>query len=180
MPARRPAKRAPAPKAKRAPARKKRGVPTGYGFFLGLVAVVLLIVGVWVWLSDDDGPSSGGGSEGEGRTVELLTTGYCNCEKCCSWTRNAAGEAVYAYGKLKGKPKSVGRTSSGTTARHGTIAADLTLFPYGTRIEVPGYGTGTVEDIGGMIKDEHIDLWFPTHEEAKRWGRRTLKVCVMK
>lgn len=107
---------------------------------------------------------------------KVLVTGYCNCGKCCGWERLANGETVYTYGKLKGKPKRVGITSRGTTARHGTIAADLRHYPYGVKLYVPGYGYGVVEDIGGAIKGHHIDLWFPTHEEAKRWGAKWLKV----
>lgn len=108
----------------------------------------------------------------------ILVTGYCNCGSCCSWKRNRMGfgEPVYDYGKLKGKPKQVGITASGKKAKRGTIAADPKVFPFGTHLEVPGYGTGTVEDIGGSIKGRHIDVWFPTHAEARRWGARWLKV----
>lgn len=112
----------------------------------------------------------------------VLTTGYCNCGKCCGWKRSwfGFGSPVYSYGRLKGRPKKVGITASGTKAHHGTIAADLKLYPMGTHLNVPGYGKGVVEDIGGAIKGQHIDLWFPTHEEAKRWGKRWLKIDVLR
>ncbi len=108
----------------------------------------------------------------------ILTTGYCNCGKCCGWVRTDGGhgEPVYDYGPLKGRPKRVGITSSGTRAKHGTIAADTRFFRIGTRLHVPGYGDGRVEDVGGAIKGRHIDLWFPTHDAARRWGRRWLRV----
>lgn len=115
-------------------------------------------------------------AEGE---VMMLTTGYCNCEKCCSWTTNELGQAVFAYGKMKGRVKIIGQTSKGTMARRGTVAADLSRFPYGTRLRIPGYGDGVVEDIGGKIRGNHIDLWFPTHEEALRWGCRRIPVRVL-
>jgi 3D (Asp-Asp-Asp) domain-containing protein len=67
-------------------------------------------------------------------------------------------------------------TASGTMAKIGTIAADPKVFPFGTKLKVPGYGMGTVEDIGGAIKGMHIDLWFPTHAAAKKWGARWVKV----
>jgi 3D (Asp-Asp-Asp) domain-containing protein len=86
------------------------------------------------------------------------------------------GAPTYNYGKMKGKPKKVGITASGKRAKHGTIAADPRIFPFGTRLFVPGYGTGTVEDVGGAIKGRHIDAWFPSHEEARRWGTRKLIV----
>lgn len=109
-------------------------------------------------------------------TCEVLTTGYCNCGICCSWQLNDKGEPVVNAGPGKGRPKKVGVTFTGTTAHPGTIAADPKLFPFGTRIYVPGYGPGCVEDIGGAIRGRHLDLWFPTHEEARQWGRRRITV----
>lgn len=111
----------------------------------------------------------------------VTVTGYCNCGKCCGWKRSwfGFGPPVYDYGKLKGKRKRVGITASGTRARHGTLAADPKLFPFGTKLVIPGYGTGVVEDVGGAIKGRHIDAWFPTHEEALRWGRKRLSVTEL-
>ena len=45
---------------------------------------------------------------------------------------------------------------------------------------VPGYGVGTVRDIGGAIKGAHIDIWFPSHNAAIAWGTRKIKVKVAK
>ncbi len=114
--------------------------------------------------------------------VPLLATGYCNCGTCCGWRRNwwHFGRAEYAYGPQKGMRKIVGRTAAGTTARHGTIAADPKVFPFGTRLWIPGYGEGVVEDVGGAIKGRHIDLWFPTHAAARVWGSQELVAAVLK
>ena len=112
--------------------------------------------------------------------MSVIATGYCNCQKCCDWRYTWYGRAVHASGKSKGKPKKVGLTASGTRARHGTIAADTSLLPFGTVIEVPGYGFGRVEDRGGAIKEKHIDLWFRRHSDAKKWGRRQIKIKVWK
>ena len=111
---------------------------------------------------------------------ELLVTGYCNCGKCCGWRKKwfFFGEPVYNYGKMNGTPKKVGVTASGAVAGKGTIAADPAVYPFGTRIGIPGYGVGIVQDIGGSIKGEHIDIWFPSHVEALAWGARKLKVKV--
>ena len=113
---------------------------------------------------------------------ELLVTGYCNCGKCCGWRRKwfFFGEPVYNYGKMKGTPKKVGVTASGAAAAKGTIAADPAVYPFGTRIGIPGYGSGIVQDVGGAIKGAHIDIWFPSHREALAWGARKLKVKVEK
>ena len=113
-------------------------------------------------------------------TYTMETTGYCKCGKCCGWKRNWLFQPVYASGSSKGKRKEVGVTASGTKARPGTIAADTRYFPFGTVIYIPQYGYGRVEDIGGDIKGMHIDLYFHTHDEALRWGRRKTQVKVWK
>ena len=111
----------------------------------------------------------------------LRVTGYCSCGICCGWRRSwfGFGPPVYAQGPLKGKRKRVGVTARGTRAKKGTVAADLKMLPFGTRLDVPGYGAGIVEDTGGAVTGAHIDVWFPTHEAAKRWGVRTLTVDIL-
>jgi len=107
----------------------------------------------------------------------MKTTSYCHCRKCCSYKwflflpYQKTGFASFRF-------KQVGKTSSGATVRPGTIAADTTLFPYGTVMYVPGYGYGRVEDTGGAIKGRHIDLYRPNHWFAKHWGVQTKKVKV--
>lgn len=108
----------------------------------------------------------------------LLTTGYCECGICCGWKRTWYGRPVYAYGPNKGKRKAIGITASGTRAHKGTIAADTRRFPFGTIMYVEGYGYGRVEDRGGEIKGAHIDLFFPSHGQAKDWGKRRKRVKI--
>ncbi len=108
----------------------------------------------------------------------MIVTGYCKCGTCCGWERTWYGRPVYAYGPQKGQRKIVGMTASGTMARKGTIAADPKRYPFGTIMYVDGYGYGRVEDVGGAIKGEHIDLYFYTHDEARRWGRQAKTVKV--
>jgi len=111
--------------------------------------------------------------------VELEATGYCKCGDCCGWKRNAFMQPVFAYGPNKGKKKEVGVTASGTKARLGTIAADTSVYPFGTKIFVPGYGWGVVEDRGGAIKGQRIDLFFNSHRDALQWGRKRVVVEVV-
>ncbi len=101
----------------------------------------------------------------------LVTTAYCPCRECCSWTRNWYGKAVISSGPNKGKAKAVGITANGSKARYGTIAADTSVFPFGTVMYIPGYGYGIVEDRGGDIKGYHIDLYYSSHQTAKEWGK---------
>ena len=130
---------------------------------------------------DDSGPAAFPPPK-EGEKGDVLVTGYCNCGECCGWRFSwlGFGPPVYTYGALKGARKEIGVTARGTVARHGTVAADPKVFPFGTRLLIPGYGTGVVEDVGGAIKGRHIDVWFPSHQPALAWGRRNLKVVPVK
>lgn len=86
------------------------------------------------------------------RTV--TATGYCSCAACCG--------------------KSDGITASGARAAWGTIAAPKT-YAFGSRFTISGLsGTFTVQDRGGAISGNRIDIWFPSHAEALKWGRRTV------
>jgi len=61
----------------------------------------------------------------------------------------------------------------------GTIAADTRYYPFGTRMYVPGYGWGTVEDRGGAIKGiDRIDIFYNSHSEALQWGRKKVRVII--
>lgn len=117
-----------------------------------------------------------------GRVVRLRVTGYCSCGACCGWRRSwfGFGPPVCSYGAEKGRPKRVGLTASGRMAGWGTVAADLRVLPLGTLLYVPGYGPARVDDVGGGVKGEHIDLWFPSHAQALAWGSRRLQVAVGK
>jgi hypothetical protein len=61
----------------------------------------------------------------------------------------------------------------------GTIAADTAYYPFGTRMYVPGYGWGRVEDRGGAIKGPaRIDIFYHSHRDALQWGRRRVNVTI--
>ncbi len=63
--------------------------------------------------------------------------------------------------------------------RDGTIAADTKHYPFGTRMYVPGYGWGKVEDRGKKIKGPtRIDLFFHSHDDALEWGRKKIRVSI--
>lgn len=65
--------------------------------------------------------------------------------------------------------------------KDGTIAADTKYYPFGTRMFIPGYGWGVVQDRGGAIKgSKRIDLYFNSHADALQWGRRKLHVTIEK
>ncbi len=68
-----------------------------------------------------------------------------------------------------------GVTASGVTAV-GKIVAAPPEIPFGTVLKIPGYGVAAVQDRGGAITGNRLDVLFPTHEEAKQWGVQWLKV----
>ncbi len=83
----------------------------------------------------------------------FTVTAYCPCEKCCG---------AYANGY----------TATGEKATQGvTVAADSAVLPMGTEIELDGH-TYTVQDTGGAIAGNRLDLYFDSHEDALRWGVR--------
>jgi 3D (Asp-Asp-Asp) domain-containing protein len=87
---------------------------------------------------------------------------------------------AYDNGTSQGKNKTFGVTSSGEKARKGTIAADIRRYPYGTRMYVPGYGWGEVQDTGSAITGDRIDVFFPKKKDAISWGRKYLDVTIIK
>ncbi len=112
------------------------------------------------------------------RVVRMEVTGYCPCGTCCGWRRNWLFRPVLSSGPRRGKPKAVGVTASGTQAGPGTIAADPRILPFGTRLYVPGYGYGIVEDTGEDIRGHRLDVFFKRHAKALAWGRKTLPVKI--
>ena len=69
-------------------------------------------------------------------------------------------------------------TSTGTTVHWGTVAVDPRYIPYGTRMFIMAsdgsyvYGIATAEDCGGDIKGDRMDLYMPTYEQCREFGRR--------
>ena len=99
--------------------------------------------------------------------VEVIATAYCPCERCCgSYARNRPNGIVY--------------TASGEVAQAGvTIAADWTIYTPGTVVEIEGIGTRVVQDKGGAIKGNRIDIYFEDHAAALDFGRQTVKMRVL-
>ena len=85
-------------------------------------------------------------------------TGYCSCSKCCG--------------------KATGRTASGTIATAGRTVAASSALPYGTQLNINGH-TYTVEDRGGAIKGNKIDIFFSSHAQALAWGVKYLPVEIV-
>lgn len=85
-------------------------------------------------------------------------TAYCPCAKCCGKTN--------------------GITAMGTHATAGRTVAASSKFAFGTKLNINGR-VYTVEDRGGAITGNKIDLFVNTHAEALAWGVRYLPVSVV-
>lgn len=85
--------------------------------------------------------------------------------------------------------RSCGESADGITATlHSVetngfklVAADPRVLPYGSMLTIPGYDTDLVVpvlDCGSAIKGNRLDLLFPTHEQARQWGKKKLLVTI--
>jgi 3D (Asp-Asp-Asp) domain-containing protein len=97
------------------------------------------------------------------RAEVFTATAYCSCVKCCN--KNPSD-------------KRYGITATGKVAQWGTVAVDRNVINLGSRLRIGGfpYATFRAEDVGGAIKGNHIDIWFPSHEEALSFGVKKMVV----
>lgn len=76
-----------------------------------------------------------------------------------------------------------GRTASGIQTRPGIVAADPRVLPLGSVVEIKAgsySGVYTVHDTGGKVKGNLIDVWLPSSKEALQFGRRKIKLQVLR
>ncbi|OTY03318.1 3D domain-containing protein [Bacillus thuringiensis] len=60
------------------------------------------------------------------------------------------------------------------------IAVDPKVIKLGTKVRVEGYGEAIAGDTGGAIKGNKIDVLFPTEKQAREWGRKKVKIEIIK
>ncbi|MDF2679550.1 MAG: hypothetical protein K0R47_740 [Brevibacillus sp.] len=56
--------------------------------------------------------------------------------------------------------------------RKGVVAVDPNVIPLGTHLYIDGYGYAVAADIGGAVKQRHVDLYLPTLTEAQGYGMK--------
>lgn len=111
------------------------------------------------------------------KTVKLTVTAYY---------KPLPNQKKYATGSYRGdlRLNGSGRTFSGKEASEDFAAADITILPIGTVIKVPGHKVVQVEDTGGDIKGEKLDIFMGSGDEglkkALEWGRKKIRVEVLK
>lgn len=91
--------------------------------------------------------------------IKFVATAYCPCKQCCGKTN--------------------GITASGAKAKAETTVAMSSRYKFGTKIEIKGMGTYIVQDRGGAITENRIDIFFNTHQEALKFGRRTVYLKIL-
>lgn len=129
----------------------------------------ILIVGLVALLCT---ASSAGSSGWVSERVTVRATAYCPCARCCGEHAN-------------------GKTAIGRDAFAAGVAVDPAVIPLRARLDIPGYPRGPNGNGSWIIADdtkaEHtrvvdglssIDLRFRTHEEAQRYGKKTIEVTV--
>lgn len=88
-------------------------------------------------------------------------TAYCSCHRCCGW-----------WGGSK--------TASGNKPQQGVTIAGPRSLPLGTRVFIEGIGERVVQDRLSKKYDSRFDLFFASHSEAAKFGKKELKVRVIK
>lgn len=91
---------------------------------------------------------------------KFTATAYCPCEICCGKTN--------------------GITAMGTKATEGRTVAMSSKYPFGTKIEIQGMGIYTVEDRGGAIKSNKIDIFMSSHKICLEFGRKIVYLKIIK
>lgn len=103
----------------------------------------------------------------EGITPRISTlniSAYCSCAKCCGKTN--------------------GITSSGAPAKEWYTIAAGSGYPIGTVIYIPALankpngGWFVVEDRGGAISNNRIDIYMGSHGSAIQFGRKNLECYI--
>ena len=100
----------------------------------------------------------------EPKVVTLNTSAYCSCVRCCG--------------------KSNGITSSGAQATEWYTVAAGSGYPIGTVIYIPALadkpngGWFVVQDRGGAISNNRIDVYMGSHQAAINFGRKNLECYI--
>ncbi len=68
----------------------------------------------------------------------------------------------------------------GTLANPHIIAVDPSVIPLKSLVFIEGYGFARAEDTGSAINGSSIDLLFNQHHDAYMFGRKTLKVYILR
>lgn len=115
----------------------------------------------------------------------MTSRGETRYRSATTMTATAYDAGFASTGKNPGD-KYYGITASGTKVRPGVVAVDPRVIPLGTKLYIQSldgtkdYGFAIAEDKGGAIKGNRIDLYFEARSDALKFGRRKVKVFILK
>ncbi|WP_332648844.1 3D domain-containing protein [Lysinibacillus sp. 54212] len=126
-------------------------------------------------------------AESPGKVLEDKSRNYGGNGTASRNSANSATFVITAYtagyestGKRPGD-EGYGVTATGAYVKEGrTIAADWNVLPPGTVVEIEGLpGRYVVEDRGGGVRGNHIDLYIENLNSALSWGKQKRNVQVI-
>lgn len=126
---------------------------------LALILSSLIIVGILVFLSIPKYESMTITHDGfnivtQAKGLKVEATAYC-------------GDEVTSLG-IKPTP-------------YRTIAVDPKVIPYGSIVYIPEYkALFRAEDTGSAIKGKRIDIFLSNEDECKEFGRKNIRIYVLK
>ena len=126
---------------------------------LALILSSLIIVGILVFLNIPKYESMTITHDGfniitQAKELKVEATAYC-------------GDEVTSLG-IKPTP-------------YRTIAVDPKVIPYGSVVYIPEYkALFRAEDTGSAIKGKRIDIFLPNEGECKEFGRKNIRIYVLK
>ncbi|MCK1995541.1 hypothetical protein GW626_19135 [Peribacillus muralis] len=95
------------------------------------------------------------------KELTVTSTAYtASCQGCSGTTRMGVDLKKYDDAKL--------------------IAVDPNVIPLGSIVEVEGYGQAVAADTGSAIKGNRIDVFIPKEDDALTWGRKQVKIKIIK
>ncbi|MCM3567354.1 3D domain-containing protein [Neobacillus mesonae] len=95
------------------------------------------------------------------KTLTVTATAYsASCKNCSGIT--AAGLNLKKNPNLK------------------VISVDPRVIKLGTKVYVEGYGYAVAGDTGGAMRGNKIDVFMPSKAKAIQWGRKKVKVKILK
>ena len=70
-------------------------------------------------------------------------------------------------------------TASGKRVCYGVLAVSRDLkkiLPYGSKVKLEGIGVYWIFDLMNSRYRRRVDIWFPSREQAKRFGKRKARL----
>jgi len=135
--------------------------------------------------------------------VNPYQDGFLQPQKSITRAEAAVYTSMHLLRDLKGKPALAGmdtryqrvltvQTTAYTCQSHdiksyleyplrkGIVAVDPNVIPLGSLLYIEGYGYAVAADIGGAVKQHHVDVFLPSSQAAYAYGRqKDTKVYVL-